>query len=471
MITSRQPWLRVSLCLIIVASGLFPAVPAFAATVQTQGAVQSAVPRIGGIPIWSDSGGLGSPRLGGSGLAPSLLSTIPFLPAPEVKVDAPLSAPAAVAPVSPTAFLPAAPAGNVVLQSVRNDGPAGRGADHTPVSLFQDVAQVGDAIGAAHDQGGEKTGQALDSLYGESLSRPAPTQPAVEASNLDQFVDFAKGLFFPDGRAAGVISHRGAVRPESMPTDEEMRREMELSPLTYEQRLQAVVELFKHGGAKPEEIVLQDAGRGQKNVYVVKKGRTDRVIVVGSHHDKVDEGAGTIDNWTGTTLVTNLYQAMHELDTEATYVFASFAREEDGLIGSAKYLKSLTPQQRQKIDAMVNLDTLAVDGTFSWQNNSTQSLLDLIKKVAATESLDLKEQYLDGGDADSSSFRHYGISALTIFGASPDVIFDIIHSARDTMAAFSMSHYKNAYLLTLALLKMLNLTPVGPDRLAPAVAA
>ncbi|MCX5795633.1 MAG: M28 family peptidase [Elusimicrobia bacterium] len=491
MTTSRRPWLRVPLCSLLAVSGLSPAAPAFSATVQTQSAVQSAVPRIGGIPVWSNPGGLGSPQLGGSLLAPSLLSSIPYLPAPEVKVGSPLSAPVAAAAVSLAAIPLAAP------QSL---APAEQKA---PVSLFQGLLQTDSSISTAQDQGGEKTGKALDALYGESSKRqaevsdpvtgtegpaahlqprgvaapsdaktapPAAAQPAAELSSLDKFVAFAKGLFFPDGRAAGIISHRG-VHPEGMPTDEQMYKDMELSPLTYEERLNAVIELFKKGGAKPEEIITQDVGAGQKNVYVVKKGRTDRVIVVGSHHDKVDVGAGTIDNWTGTTMVTNLYQAMHDMDTEATIIFASFAREEDGLIGSAKFLKALTPAQRKKIDANVNLDTLAVDGTFSWQNNSTRSLLDLVQKVATQSKLDLKEAYLDGGDADSSSFRRYGIAAVTLFGASMDVIFDIIHSERDTMAAFSMPHYKNAYLLTLALLKMLNLTPVGPDNLAPAAAA
>ena len=53
------------------------------------------------------------------------------------------------------------------------------------------------------------------------------------------------------------------------------------------------------------------------------------------------------------------------------------------------------------------------------------------------------------------------IPAITVFGASMDVIFDIIHSERDTMAAFSLPHYKNAYLLTLGLLKALDSTILG----------
>ena len=66
-----------------------------------------------------------------------------------------------------------------------------------------------------------------------------------------------------------------------------------------------------------------------------------------------------------------------------------------------------------------------------------------------------------GGDADSSSFRQAGIPAVTVFGASPEIIFDIVDSENDTMKAFSLPHYKNAYSLVLETLKDLDATPIG----------
>ena len=67
--------------------------------------------------------------------------------------------------------------------------------------------------------------------------------------------------------------------------------------------------------------------------------------------------------------------------------------------------------------------------------------------------------WLWGGDSDSSSFRRAGIPAMTVLGASRDVIWDIIHSENDTIAHFSVFHYRNAFLLTLALIKKLDLEP------------
>lgn len=295
----------------------------------------------------------------------------------------------------------------------------------------------------------------------ESPGRPVPALSLTDKA--ERFLRAAKRRFFPQHQnpddPAAIVSRR-RVGAERLPTDEEMRSEMALSPLTNPDREKAVVDLFMEAGAKREEIALQDAGRGRHNIIVVKKGRTDKVIVVGAHHDKVEEGAGTIDNWSGTTMMINLYQEVREIDTEHTYVFIAFSREEEGLIGSQFYLDSLPRSQREKIKAMVNLDTLGVDGTFSVKNLSDRVLLDATRRVAAAEGLPVSEiSYY--GDSDSSTFRRARILAMTLAGATPEVIFDIIHSENDTMAYFSLPHYRNAYLLSLALLKSL-------DRGAPA---
>lgn len=299
------------------------------------------------------------------------------------------------------------------------------------------------------------------------LAVPRPSAgPAPAILSPEDFALRAESLFtagrLPAGRRAAVAWREEPSVLGVLPSDKELYERMARSPLSNPEREKVTIELFELGGAKPEEIVIQDIDRGQHNILVVKKGRSDRVIVLGGHHDKVSQGAGTIDNWTGATLVTNLYQVFRDLETEATIVFISFGREEDGLVGSARYLKSLSKEQRGKIDAMINLDTLAVNGTFSWGNNSTRALLDRGRAVAAASRHNLTEAELNGGDSDSSTFRWAGIPAMTIFGASQDVIFDIIHSRRDTMAAFNLDHYRNAFLLTIELLTSLDRERIGP---------
>ncbi len=282
----------------------------------------------------------------------------------------------------------------------------------------------------------------------------APAAPTPEAFALEAQRRFT---------ALRLSEAERVSRPEgAIPSDEDMQGRLDRLPSTNPEREKFVIDLFKLGGAKDADVVLQDAGRGRHNIMVVKKGRTDRVIVVGGHHDKVRAGEGKIDNGTGATMVANLYQALHDLDTDATIVFIAFAREEEGLLGSQAYVRSLSKEQRGKIDAMINLDTLAVNGTFSWKNNSTRAVLDRLAQVARASGHALKEDYLNGGDADSSTFRDAGIPAVTVYGASQDVIFDIIHSERDNMSAFDLAHYKNAYLLVLEAIKSLDRAPLGP---------
>ena len=397
------------------------------------------------------------------------------------------SASVASAQIRATAYVPSAPAASlgaaVVTSPISASSvlhipalPAAFSAPALPVTAAAPVAAGPAALGSARAIAGSislpDAAPALSAAFDGRLSAPgvvidaapaAPRTPEDFARKAEEL--FTAGRLAPGQRAQ--VAWKDAVRPLGVPpTDEEMRERMARSPLTNAEREKVTIELFKLGGAKPEEIVVSDIGRGQNNIMVVKKGRGDRVIVLGGHHDKVEggEGSGTIDNWTGATLVTNLYQALRDQDTDATIVFVSFGREEDGLVGSERYLASLSKAQRGKIDAMVNLDTLAVDGTFSWKNNSTRALLDRVKAVAAASKHDLTEASLHGGDSDSSTFRRAGIPAMTIYGASPDVIFDIVHSENDTMAAFSLDHYRNAFLLTLELLKSLDrekLEPVG----------
>lgn len=284
--------------------------------------------------------------------------------------------------------------------------------------------------------------------------QPAGSPSAVRAAT---FAQRARALF---GNPP-VVSRRAArpYRPRAAPSDGELHDEVRRSPRENAERERLIQELFQRAGARAEDIQAQDIGRGKHNFIVVKPGRTDRILVVGGHHDKVSRGQGTIDNWTGATMVANLYQQFRDLPTEHTLVFIAFGREEEGLLGSAQYVQSLSPAARARIDDMVNLDTLGVDGTFTWKNNSDAGLLAAFRDTAAREGLDLTEQELDGGDADSTSFRRAGLPAVTVFGASPEIIFRIIHSERDNFGAFSLPHYVNAFKLTAATLQRLDRTP------------
>ncbi|MBI4051726.1 MAG: Zn-dependent exopeptidase M28 [Elusimicrobia bacterium] len=284
-------------------------------------------------------------------------------------------------------------------------------------------------------------------------SSPGPVPSSSALDPVEAFVQKARGIFFPL-----------PVQTEGVPTDEELWQRINVSPLTNPERLKAIVQIYQQAGAKPEDITLQKIGNlDEYNVIVVKPGKTDRVIVVGGHYDKVRVGRGVIDNWSGATMVANMYQALRDVETEHTIVFMAFGAEERGLVGSRHYVQNLSKEQLGKIDAMLNLDTMAVDGTFSLPNGSDRFLIQMANEVAKKEGFALKEQSLWGGDSDHSSFRRAGIPAAMLYGVSKDVIWEIIHSDKDNINAFSMPHYKNAFLLSTALVKTMD-TGVQPRR-------
>lgn len=464
--------------------------PLTAASIRT--AATSGYTGISGVSGASILSGIHRPSLLTTpGMLLPLTGVFNLVPTPTLTLTAMSAAPSLVSHLVVPNVSVLAPMVSVAVPNI-----AVAAAEHAPAPLITVLQTVQNGLTTtnAQDKGGVATQKSLGTVFdgvGRNAAAVTPTPVSQPSSEPVSIIEKAQALFYPNGQTPAVAV-ANVPKPEGVPTDGEMNSKMELSPLTNPEREAAVIELFKAAGANPEEIIRQDAGRGRSNYYVVKKGTkkpgllpqlrrvaytaafaalsfvtgqhlvspAERIVIVGAHHDKVSEGRGTIDNWTGSTMMINLYQAMRDVDTEATFVFIAFAREEEGLLGSEAYLKSLSAADRKKVDAMVNLDTLGVDGTYSWKNNSSRSLLDLIAAVAKKGSYALTEALLNGGDADSSTFLHAGIPAMTVYGASEEVIFDIIHSERDNMTAFNLPHYKNAYLLTLALLKALDLAPV-----------
>lgn len=458
---------------------------ALPASAQTFRATPSRTPGAGGVP--AAPAALPSFLLGAidrhlAGAEARLSPTLPQAALPEAKAAgasaaaAYLTRAALAAPVAPghESFVTSAQGAAVVARALgdaqarsalaialREQGEKGAALAERLEALAEKAGGAPALAAAAHDLAltrPEGLPSRLAGLFDGARGIEGPEAFVSRAERL-----FAAGRLAPGQRLA-VAQGQGRARPEGVPTDDDLGKTVALSPLTNPERERVVAELFKAAGAAPADIRTQDTGRGTHNIYVVKKGRTDRVVVVGGHHDKVREGAGTIDNWTGATMVVNLYQALREIDTEATFVFVAFAREEEGLVGSDRYVESLSRAELGKIDAMVNLDTLGVDGTFSWKNGSDKVLLARALETARRTGRDLKELTLWGGDSDHTSFRRAGVLAMMFFGASNEVIWDIIHSANDTIAAFSLPHYANAYRLTLEFLKDLDAKPAKQPR-------
>ena len=212
------------------------------------------------------------------------------------------------------------------------------------------------------------------------------------------------------------------------------------------ERGESVKQLFISKGAKPDDIVISGTKKVE-NIVVTKQGKTSEIVVIGAHYDKVPEGCGAIDNWTGIVVLANIYAAFSAVETEKTLVFAAFGREEEGLIGSREMVKGIAKENRPQYCSMVNLDSFghgsgvlgALRGLWHahvgwlWETHGEARSSKYAKELAEEVKMPFSQASLAGtADADSSPFLDAGIPAITFHGLSSKWA-EIIHSPSDKL--------------------------------------
>ena len=87
-------------------------------------------------------------------------------------------------------------------------------------------------------------------------------------------------------------------------------------------------------------------------------GDPHNVVVVGAHLDSVSRGPGINDNGSGSAAILEIAEQFAAQGRVARNKlrFMWYGAEESGLIGSTRYVASLTPAQRDDIMAMLNFD-------------------------------------------------------------------------------------------------------------------
>ncbi|ADG78950.1 Aminopeptidase Y OS=Tsukamurella paurometabola (strain ATCC 8368 / DSM / CCUG 35730 / CIP 100753/ JCM 10117 / KCTC 9821 / NBRC 16120 / NCIMB 702349 / NCTC 13040) OX=521096 GN=Tpau_2343 PE=4 SV=1 [Tsukamurella paurometabola] len=90
-----------------------------------------------------------------------------------------------------------------------------------------------------------------------------------------------------------------------------------------------------------------------------KKGNADAVQMVGAHLDSVTDGPGINDNGTGSAAVLETAVKLGaDADVKNKVRFAFWGAEEEGLLGSEKYVADLPESERTKIARYLNFDML-----------------------------------------------------------------------------------------------------------------
>lgn len=101
------------------------------------------------------------------------------------------------------------------------------------------------------------------------------------------------------------------------------------------------------------------SGLSSKNFIVTKTGTLypNKFVIVCGHFDSIN-GPGTNDNGSGTSIILELARILKDVPTEYSIKFIHFSGEEQGLLGSSRYVSQIVNGTSPKMDikVVVNLD-------------------------------------------------------------------------------------------------------------------
>lgn len=227
-----------------------------------------------------------------------------------------------------------------------------------------------------------------------------------------------------------------------------------------QERYARLKKLFDEEGCQGDAF-REQAVKGSKepNLICDIAGSDDsaRKIIVGAHYDAVG-GDGIVDNWSGAVLLPSLSEFLRRGSRRHAFEFVAFAGEEKGLLGSRAYLKSLPPEERAKIAAVLTMDSIGLTATKCWPNGSTPELVNMAASMARALNLDFAGVNVDQvGTTDSQPFKDAGIPVLSLHSVTQET-WKIINGPKDVWSAVSWKDYYDTHRLISALLVYLDRT-------------
>lgn len=231
-------------------------------------------------------------------------------------------------------------------------------------------------------------------------------------------------------------------------TEDQIKENIALAPCKSKDRLNEVKKLFQSMGADEEKFSTEKFKEGE-NLIVKLKGKSDETVVIGAHYDKVDEGCGAIDNWTGIVIIANIYKTLSQLSPQKSYVFAAFDQEEKGLLGSKAMVKGIPKENFAQYCSMINVDSFGFASPQAADNMSSPKMIKAARNLAKEIQFSFADAPINNADADSSSFVAKKIPAITFHGLSNDWA-KYLHSSNDKIENVNVKSVYLGYRFTLA---------------------
>ncbi len=222
-------------------------------------------------------------------------------------------------------------------------------------------------------------------------------------------------------------------------------------------RAATIKKLFQEAGCVGDNLRELPVERAEApNVVCALPGESDQMIIVGAHFDYIPAGNGVADNWSGASLLPSLYQSLSAERRRHTFIFIGFTDEEEGFIGSRAYAGRLTQDEVNRIQAMINLDTLGLGPPQVWVSDSDPELVKAITAVAVEMQLPVGGMNVDGfGDSDGRPFNDRNIPVLTLHSVTPENL-NILHTDKDNLSAIKSKDYYDSYRLIVRYLATLD---------------
>jgi len=190
-------------------------------------------------------------------------------------------------------------------------------------------------------------------------------------------------------------------------------------------------------GASSANVVAERVGAG---------ARPRRLVLVTAHLDSINGHAGgdsaavapgADDDGSGSAGVLEIARALRDHHGKNDLQFVLFGGEEEGLLGSDEFVRSMNATDRARVQAVVQMDMIgslntAMPTVLLEGASLSQPLIDGLAAAAATYTSLAVQTSLIPADSDHVSFLEKGIAAvLTIEGA--DRSNHVIHTANDTL--------------------------------------
>lgn len=229
------------------------------------------------------------------------------------------------------------------------------------------------------------------------------------------------------------------------------------APETNETRAAGLQKLFEEAGCTGDKLRTQEVkGARQPNVICSFPGETGSTIVTSAYLDFSEKGKGVVEDWSGAALLPSLFEALQGTTRRHSFVFIGFTDKQRNLRGSSFYVKSLSPQEKAKIKAMISLDSLGVSPTKVQVEGTDKGLSAKLNSLA--KALNLPVTGVNNPRVANADAQSFGSKIPTITIHSLLVGDSTPGGARDNVAAVKLDDYYSTYRLVAGYLIYLDQT-------------